>query len=169
MPLGGARVAELARSLGLESGRDFAMASRFARDRAVVLVRWVHACCADPPMVSVSLRKGCHIVPVIRDSHAFALSLLDPADTFALRKIRDAKDPAIDPLDLLEHTTLRTGSPCLLRAQCGIDCEVVRHLDLDGDHEMYIGQIVAVRSSDKAIESLNGALGAMAEQRLEHR
>ena len=169
MALHGDRVAELARSLGLESGHVFAMASRFDRERAVVLVRWAHVCCADPPMVAVSLRKGWPIVPVIRDSHAFALSLLDPADTFAHRKLRDASVPDEDPLDLLEHTSLRTGSPCLTRALCSIDCEVVRHMDLDGDHEMYIGQIVAVRSPEKSIEALNDALGAMAEQRLEHR
>lgn len=153
-----ARVAEWAGALGFDSGSMFALASKFGRSRAVILVRWVQFCCVDPPMVAVSVRKGRPIEPIIRDSHAFALSRLDPNETFIWRKLQKADEHADDPLELIGHDALVTGSPCIDRALCSLDCEVVRHIDLEGDHELYVGQIVGMRSRDPAVTQMANGL-----------
>lgn len=38
-----------------------------------------------------------------------------------------------------------TGSPVLLRSIVAFDCEVVRHFDLEADHELFVGQVLASR------------------------
>lgn len=152
-----ARVADWAVALGFDSGSVFALASEFGRSRSIILVRWVQFCCIDPPMVAVSVRKGRPIEPIIRDSHAFALSRLDPAESFIWRKLHKADEHADDPLELIQYDRLATGSPCIRRALCSLDCEVVRHIDLEGDHELYVGQIVGMRSLDpEAMRIANG-------------
>jgi len=153
-----ARVAEWAGALGFDSGSVFALASKYGRSRAVILVRWAQFCCVDPPMVVVSVRKGRPIEPIIRDSHAFALSRLDPSEAFIWRKLQKADEHADDPLELIDCDALATGSPCIRRALCSLDCEVVRHIDLEGDHELYVGQIVGMRSRDPAVSRMANGL-----------
>ena len=52
-----------------------------------------------------------------------------------------------DPFDAIPHRTLSTGAPVLNDSSAAIDCEVVRHFDLEADHELYVGQVLAVRVS----------------------
>lgn len=157
-----ARIAEWAGALGFDSASAFALSSKFGRSRAVILVRWAQFCSVEPPMVAVALRKGRPIEPIIRDSHAFALSRLDPGEAFIRRKLETADEHADDPLDLIEHDALVTGSPCIRRALCSLDCEVVRHIDLEGDHELYVGQIVGVRTCDPALVQMANGLALSA-------
>ena len=44
---------------------------------------------------------------------------------------------------MLEFRTLVTGSPLLSRSLISLDCEVLRHLDLEADHEIYVGQVLS--------------------------
>lgn len=132
--------------LSLIPSARYVMTACFDGDRAGILVEWVQRCASEPPLVAVAVRKGRPIEPIIRDSHAFALCAIAPDDTFLLRKLGDGDKHSSDVLDAIRCETLRTGSPCLTRALAAIDCEVVRHFDLDADHELYVGQVVAAKS-----------------------
>lgn len=115
--------------------------------RGGIIVRWVQRCATEPVLVSVSVKK-CHALEsLIRDSRSFALNLIDESDRLLLRKFDTyhAPDEASDPFDALEVQTWATGSPILRRARAAIDCEVVRHLDLESDCELFIGQVVDAR------------------------
>lgn len=115
--------------------------------RGGIIVRWVQRCASEPLLVSVSVRK-CHALEsLIRDSRSFALNLIDESDRLLLRKFDTyhAPDEASDPFDALEVQTWGTGSPILRRARAALDCEVVRHLDLESDCELFIGQVHEAR------------------------
>ena len=122
----------------------FVMTSGFEGDRAGTLVRWVSPAAEDPPLVSVAVPKGHAIEPLIRDSRAFALCAIDPED----KRLRGAfaatcaPDERGDPFDSFGVRTLTTGSPVLGRSTFVLDCEVVRHFDLEADHEFYVGLVV---------------------------
>ena len=138
----------MAPALGIESSVVFAMASQFADARAVIVVKRVQLCCVVPPMVAVAVRKGRPIEVIIRDSRSFSLSRLDPAESFTYRKLHTADEHDDDPLALIPSDVIMTGSPCLVKSPSVIDCEVVRHFDLEGDHELYIGEVIAVRTQE---------------------
>ncbi len=111
--------------------------------RGGMIVRWVQRCADEPLLVSVAVRK-CHALePLIRDSRSFALNLIEESDRLLLKKFDafQAPDELSDPFDALEVTTMQSGSPVLKRARAAIDCEVVRHLDLEADCELFIGQV----------------------------
>jgi flavin reductase (DIM6/NTAB) family NADH-FMN oxidoreductase RutF len=44
---------------------------------------------------------------------------------------------------MLETRTLVTGSPLLGRSIVALDCEVLRHVDLEADFEIYVGQVLS--------------------------
>lgn len=125
---------------------SFVMTAQHENRRAGVIVKWACACSDAPPLVSVSLRKGHWIVPLIRDSRAFALCSIEPSDRLAHKKFAETARPRDgDQFEVLGARRLATGAPVLPRSSVVLDCEVSRHLDLEADYEMYIGLVVATR------------------------
>jgi len=131
--------------LGISSVRPFVMTSAFENDRAAILVEWVQQCAMSPPMICVAVHKGRPIEPIIRDSHAFALCEIADHDLTLDRMIRRACEHDDDILESLPYETLRTGSPCIMRAGRVLDCEVMRHVDFEADYELYIAQVLEVK------------------------
>jgi len=58
---------------------------------------------------------------------------------------RPSAEEQHDPFDAVAVLSLETGSPILRASALAFDCEVVRHVDMDADHELYVGRVVAAR------------------------
>ncbi|MCH7791235.1 MAG: flavin reductase [Planctomycetes bacterium] len=128
----------------LPAGR-YVLTSAYDGARAGVLVHWVQPCAEEPALLAVAAKRGHCVEPLIRDSRAFAICVLRSEDRLLVRKFQSPHPPdeTTDPFDSLDVETFSTGSPVLTRSVVAYDCEVVRHFDLEADHELYIGQIVA--------------------------
>jgi flavin reductase (DIM6/NTAB) family NADH-FMN oxidoreductase RutF len=147
--------AQIDRALGMLTSTLCVMSACHERSRAAAVVPWVMRCANEPPLVCVAVRKGHGVEPLIRDSRCFALNLVDRADRLAMRTFeRDgliaSAAPGFvahdDPFDALEVCTMVTRSPVLRRAAAALDCEVVRHFDLEeADHELYVGRVLEAR------------------------
>ena len=122
--------------------------------RSGVLVQWVQQCADNPPMIVVALRKGHPIEPLIRDSRCFALCQLDPEESLLRKKFASIPDHGEDPFISIPTATAPLGSPILERAQSWLECEMLRHLDIECDYEVYIGN---VRSGDMLVDPPGGA------------
>jgi flavin reductase (DIM6/NTAB) family NADH-FMN oxidoreductase RutF len=115
------------------------------RAAGAVLVSWVQQVSFEPPLISVAIPRGRGIAPLIRDSRSFALCQVHPDDRLLPRRVRLTDDRDWTALDTIPYETLKTGSPCINAAMAVLDCKVLRHLDVEADHELYIGQVVAGR------------------------
>ncbi len=134
----------------------FLVTSAYDGKRAGVLARSVAPCAAEPLLIMLSLRKGHSIAPLIRDSRHMGVCRIDPGDRLLMRKFSDtdsgpdlADENAGDPFDSVPVEALHSGSPLLRRAMLAMDCEVVRHFDLEADHEIYVVQILAAKVSQQ--------------------
>ena len=123
----------------------YVMTASRGRASGAVLASWVQQVSYEPPLVSVAIPRGRGIAPLIRDSRAFALSQIHPDDRLLPRRLRLTDDRDWTVLDTIPHETLATGSPCIKAAMAVLDCQVLRHLDVEADHELYIGHVVAGR------------------------
>lgn len=123
----------------------YVMTASRGRASGAVLASWVQQVSYEPPLISVAIPRGRGIAPLIRDSRSFALCQVHPDDRLLPRRLRLTDDRDWTALDTIPFETLSTGSPCIKRAMAVLDCEVVRHLDVEADHELYIGQVVAGR------------------------
>ncbi|HRQ72197.1 MAG TPA: flavin reductase family protein [Phycisphaerales bacterium] len=130
-------------------GGTFVMTAAFEGKRAGVVVRSVQPCAEEPLLICVAAKKGHWIEPLIRDSHAFAICRVSPDNRLIQRKfsteLADHDETRGDPFDAFPTETLVTGSPVLLRSIVAFDCEVVRHFDLEADHELFVGLVLASR------------------------
>lgn len=123
---------------------QFILTAAYDGVRSGVLTRWVQPCAVNPPLVMVAVSQGLAILPIIRDSRAFALCQIRADDRLLQRSFHKPPDRGDDPFITLPARILerRTGSPIIDRALSYLDCEVVRTVDLDADHRLYVGRIV---------------------------
>ena len=144
------------------------MTAAYEGKRGGLLVHRVMACANEPPSIAIAVPKGQRLATLIRDSHAFAVNILSPSQRLIIKKFREIQLPepglayaANDPFDTLELRTLRSGAPVLARAVAAIDCEVMRHFDLEADFEVYVGVVVAAQVLNPQPGATNGALSAL--------
>lgn len=134
----------------------YVMTASFEGKRSGTVVRWVSPCADQPPLLAVSIFRGHWVETLIRDSHCFGLCKLDPADRLVTKKFletgpRDAPKRDVDPFDALQIETMVTGAPLLKRSPVVFDCTVIRHLDLEADHSLYIAQVMAGKVNDRTV------------------
>ncbi|MGA1266105.1 MAG: flavin reductase [Phycisphaerales bacterium] len=138
------------------SGR-FLLTSRFGEQRSAALVRWVQQCAVNPPMVMVAIEKGQALSPIIRDARNFALCRVLDNDPLVDRIFQVMPEHGRDPFMGLPHLSTPSMCPVPLRAQWWMDCELVRHLDIESDHELYIagihhaGRLEAFRCAERRV------------------
>ncbi len=138
---------DIRQALALLPSGLFVMTAAFESKRSGAFVGSVQKCADEPLLISLACRKGHSIEPLIRDSHHFAVCQLDPHDRSLARRFESPREPEdrYDPFDSLEVDHLVSQSPILKRALLALDCEVFRHFDLESDHELYVGLVVAAR------------------------
>jgi len=133
--------AALPEILGGIPADDFLVTAAHDGRRSGVIVRWIQRCGLEPPMICMTMRKGHPIEPLIRDSRAFAICQLSPADTLARRLFLNDHPFGDDPFLSLPVRCAPSGSPLPLRARSYLDCDLVRHFDIECDFEIYVGLI----------------------------
>ena len=124
-----------------------------------MLVTRIQHCADEPPIVAISVRKGHQLSPLIRDSAVFGLSELRPTDRLLARKFEapvelHGEDPFLGHRLLPESIT--RGLPIPQSVAAWMACEHVRHLDIEADHELYVGRVVAGAVLDSAHPLTNG-------------
>lgn len=145
--MSGSPLDEARRALTAFPRGSYLLTAAFENKRAGQIVHSVQCCADEPILICVAARKGHPIAPLIRDAHHFAVSLIDPDDRLLFRSFASSNGvPRGDPFDALQLERLATGSPVLKRCLAALDCQVVRHLDVEADHELYIGQVLAGRT-----------------------
>src|SRR5262245_5826396 len=106
------KVSDIRRALtNLQTGL-YVLSAQFEGKRAGVVVRSAQPCADEPPLLCVAVKRGHWIEPIIRDSHAFAISRIHQADRLMLRKFAETSRPRDgDPFDCLPTVRLVTGAP----------------------------------------------------------
>ncbi len=144
---------EVARALSRIPAGLYIVTAAFDGVHAGVLVKWVQQVGLHPPLISVAMPKGMRITPLIRDSHAFAVSVLCSENRYLTRRFK-TEFFGDENLECVGVETAVTGSPLLSRAIACLDCELVRHLDLEPEADLYICEIKAARNNRPEARSL---------------
>lgn len=134
--------------VGLLPAGRFLLVSRLADHCDGVVVAAVTQVSTSPPLLFVCLEKGQTLSPVIRDSRRFAIGIL-PKEPCAISRLF-GRPAALDEDRFLGLPTITMPSGLRMpsRVRGWFDCEMVRHLDIGGDGEVYIGQVHAAQRVD---------------------
>ena len=106
---------EVRETVGQAMGRlpsgIFVLTAACGEKRTGIIVSFVQQACINPPMVTVAIRKGRPIMPLISESRQFALCQLAEDDRLMLRKFAKFNNAAVteDPFPRLR--TVRGHAP----------------------------------------------------------
>lgn len=138
----------------------YLLTTAFGEIRDGRLVDRVQQCGTNPPMLLIAMEKGHALSPLIRDSRTFGLSLLDPQERHLQRIFGPERRIGDNPFLTQPHKIGLLGAPIVTRATAWFDCEVVRHLDMETNYELYIGLVHEAGVGALATQRLNAALSA---------
>ena len=143
----------------LPRGR-FLLTASHAGTRQGLLVDRVQHCADEPPTIAVSVKKGHVLSPLIRDSARFGLCELAPSDRIITRLFARPAD-LLDDDPFLGHALVPLEeSHQQPIPQCGatwLACDLLRHLDIESDHELYIGRVITSGVLPAAVADANGS------------
>jgi len=149
---------EMLQALANVPAPSFLMTTAYGDLRDGRIVERVQQCGTNPPMLLVAMEKGHPLSPLIRDSRTFALSLLDPNERLLQRVFGPERRVGDDPFLTYPHQVGTLGAPIVTRAIAWFDCEVVRHLDMETNFELFIGQVHAAGAGSSPAQRLSAAL-----------
>lgn len=144
----------------------FVLTAEHEDRRLGTLVSLVQRVCELPPMVSVAVPKGEPIMPLISESRHFGLCQIPADDRVMRRKFAHDAPHADDPFLGLEMSGgLLPRVPVLASSLSYMECELMRHMDVEGDHDLFIGVIKAAggRDGDPFLHSVCEAQASPAE------
>ena len=137
---------QIGAALGQIPSGLFILTAQYKDRRHGMLTSWIQQVCFEPPMVSVAVGKGRPIMPLIREASCFGLCQLPQNDKVIMQKFASGISPDEDPFAELEMSDDRDGSvPILANVLSYLICDLVCHMDLEGDHDLFIGSIHAGR------------------------
>lgn len=143
MPTGSTSDPAMLEALGRLPVSRFLLTAAHGVSRNGMLISRAHQTADVPPTVILSVPKGQPLSPLIRDSHSFALCELAEGDLLLSRLFNTPRelhgdDPFLGLLLLETPSKL----PVPRSVAAWIECELIRHLDIDADHEVYVGRAV---------------------------
>lgn len=127
----------------------FILTAAFEDRRLGMLASWVQQAAFEPPMISVAIAKGRPIMPLISNSHQFALCQIAKGDKVMIRKFSARIEPPEDPFlgfEMISNPVNK--APVLAGTLCYLECDLVCHMDYEGDHDIFIGKVAAGRLHD---------------------
>ena len=139
-PLDEAQRSAVSSALGVIPSGQFVLTAAHEDRRLGVLVGWVQQVCIEPPMVSISIRKGTPIMPLISESRQFGLCQIGVDDRMLVRKFGGQADLGDDPFlgqQLVKPVLNKL--PILASAKSYLELELVCHMDVEGDHDIFVG------------------------------
>lgn len=131
----------VSRALDRLPAGQFILTAAYDHARAGVPVTWVQQCSDEPPMVVVAVRKGQPIDPLIRDNRAFCLCQLARGERYLFRRFSGHQETGDDPFLSTPTRVAKSGSPILERAIAYLDCELMRHVDIESEYELFVGLV----------------------------
>jgi flavin reductase (DIM6/NTAB) family NADH-FMN oxidoreductase RutF len=130
-------------ALSLIPHGSFLLTAAYGEIRGGIVARWIQQVSTAPPLVVVAIEKGQPLSPIIRDARRFVLCQLAPEDRVLRRLFEGERTDPMDPFLGLSCLKAPGGAPIPTRAMAWLDCELTRHLDVEGNCELYIGLVHA--------------------------
>ncbi|QDU32981.1 Diflavin flavoprotein A 1 [Poriferisphaera corsica] len=141
------QTSDLAQILGQIPSGIYVLTAHHEDRRLGMLASWIQQVSFNPPMISIAIAKGRPIMPLISESRHFALCQLADHHTTIKRKFAAPSDFADDPF--LGYQIIHGKSPSLpilADSLNYLECEVSCHMDVDGDHDIFIAKILNAKT-----------------------
>ena len=128
----------------------YALGVRRVEGSHAMTVNWVMQSSFEPPMVAVAIEVESASLRLVRESGAFAVSVLPSGARQLAGKLGRSSANVPDKLHgVAHHPAPATGSPVLEEATGWLDCRVAAELP-SGDHVLVLAEVVEAGAAREA-------------------
>ncbi|MFQ5398464.1 MAG: flavin reductase family protein [Anaerolineae bacterium] len=121
----------------------YSITSRNGEDVNAMVVNWVMQTSFSPRLIAIGLAKKAYSYGVIQEGQVFAINTFLAADKDALLPFTKGRAKRPDKMESAQYTPgPKTGCPILEGAAAYLECKVVQLVDVGGDHDILVGEVV---------------------------
>lgn len=121
----------------------YSITSRHGDDVNAMVANWVIQTSFAPRLMALGLAKKAYSHGVISAGRVFAVNIFNKEDQEAMTPFSKARAKRPDKMENAPYTPgPETGCPILEGAAAYVECKVVQILDIGGDHDIVIGEVV---------------------------
>ena len=132
----------IGKALGRIPSGVFILTAEHDGAASAMMASWVQQAAFDPPAVSVAIARGRPVREVIgAPGRRFALSVVPEGDTSLMKRYARGIEPGKDPFEGVETIQTPAGQRVPAGALAWLECEVVRTVEFDGDHDLVVARV----------------------------
>ncbi len=121
----------------------YSITSRNGDEVNAMVANWVTQASFTPRLVAVGLQKKAYSHEVIEGGGVFAINIFNQEDQEAMMPFTKSREKNPDKMAEATYTAgPETGCPILEGAAAYIECRVRQMIDIGGDHDIIVGEVV---------------------------
>jgi flavin reductase (DIM6/NTAB) family NADH-FMN oxidoreductase RutF len=133
----------IGKALGRIPSGVFVMTTAHEGRSAAMLASWVQQTSFQPPTVTVAIAPDRPVVPLIRGSKRFALSIIPDNDTTLMKRYARGIKPGEDPFAGMRTIQTAAGLVAFADGLAWLDCRLIDVFAFNCDHDLYVAEITA--------------------------
>lgn len=112
-------------------------------DANAMVANWVTQASFEPRLIALGLQKTCYTHGLIEKGGSFAINIFAQEDSEAIMPFTKGRSKEPDKMEEAEYSEApETGCPVLEGAAAYVECRVIEVVDVGGDHDIVVGEVV---------------------------
>jgi flavin reductase (DIM6/NTAB) family NADH-FMN oxidoreductase RutF len=133
----------LLQAIGKIPSGVFVLTTGHGESAVGMLISLVQQISLDPLVIALAVRKGRTMAHALEGPNTrFVLNITAATDKSLLKKYARETVTGSHAFSGIKHKTLPSGQTVLTDACAYLECELVKIVDFNGDHDLYIGKVL---------------------------
>ena len=121
----------------------YSLTSCTSDDANAMVANWITQASFSPRLIAVGLQKTCYTHGLLENGGSFAINIFAQEDSEAIMPFTKGRSKNPDKMKDARYTQAPvTGCPVLDGAAAYVECRVVNIVDVGGDHDIVVGEVV---------------------------
>ena len=121
----------------------YSITSCTSDDANAMVANWVMQASFTPRLIALGLQKTCYTHSLLEEGGSFAVNIFSQEDSEAIMPFTKGRSKNPDKMKDASYTQAPlTGCPVLDGAAAYVECRVVQIVDVGGDHDIVVGEVL---------------------------
>lgn len=121
----------------------YSITSCTSDDANAMVANWVTQASFEPRLIALGLQKTCYTHGLLEKGGSFAINIFSQEDSEAIMPFTKGRSKNPDKMKDASYSDAPvTGCPVLDGASAYVECRVVQIVDVGGDHDIVVGEVV---------------------------
>lgn len=121
----------------------YSITSCTSDDANAMVANWVTQASFEPRLIALGLQKTSYTHSLIKKGGSFAVNIFAQQDSEAIMGVTKGRSKNPDKMKDAKYSQAPvTGCPVLDGAAAFVECRVVQIVDIGGDHDIVVGEVV---------------------------